>query len=99
MLYISDLTNFVDKAIKLQKAKFKIYNCTYGKSFKVIEIIKKMIKSYNQDIRINYDLTKPSIPVNILVDSSRARKELGWKPKVNIDKGIKKTIKWLKLNI
>ena len=94
----SDLTNFVDKAIKLQKAKFRIYNCTYGKSFKVIEIIKKMIKSYNQDIRINYDLTKPSIPVNILVDSSRARKELGWKPKTNLNEGLNKTFIWYKNN-
>ncbi len=99
LLYISDLTNFVDKTIKYQKAKFRIYNCTYGKSLKLIDIIKKMIKFYNRNIKIEHDLTKPTIPVNILVDSSRAKKELGWKPKVNIEKGIQKTIKWLKINI
>lgn len=98
LLYISDLSNFIDKAIKFQKSKFKIYNCTYGRSFKVIDIIKKMIKHYNKNIKINFDLTKPSIPVNILVDSSKAYKELGWKPKVNIDQGIIKTIKWIKKN-
>ena len=89
----------VDKTIKYQKAKFRIYNCTYGKSLKVIDIIKKMIKFYNRNIKIEHDLTKPTIPVNILVNSSRAKKELGWKPKVNIEKGIQKTIKWLKINI
>jgi nucleoside-diphosphate-sugar epimerase len=57
-----------------------------------------MIKYYNKNIKINFDLTKPSIPVNILVDSSKAYKELGWKPKINIDRGIIKTIKWLKKN-
>ena len=98
LLYISDLTNFVDKAIKYQKIKFRIYNCAYGKSFKVIDIIKKIIKIYNPNIIIEHDHTKPSIPVNILVDSSRARKELGWKPKVTMERGIKKTIKWLKIN-
>jgi nucleoside-diphosphate-sugar epimerase len=99
LLYISDLTNFVDKTIKFQKENFRIYNCTYGKSLRVIDIIKKMVKFYNQNITIKHDLTKPSIPVNILVDSSRAKKELGWEPKVNIENGIQKTIKWLKTNI
>ena len=58
-----------------------------------------MVKFYNKNITIKHDLTKPSIPVNILVDSSRAKKELGWTPKVNIENGIQKTIKWLKTNI
>ena len=70
----SDLTNFVDKVIKFQKTKFKIYNCTYGKSFRVIDIIKKMIKYYKKDIKINFDLSKPSIPVNILIDSQKQRR-------------------------
>ena len=98
LLYITDLTNFVDKVIKFQKTKFNIYNCTYGKSFRVIDIIKKMIKYHERDIKINFDLTKPSISVNILVDSSKAKRELRWRPKVSIENGIQKTIKWLKIN-
>ena len=57
-----------------------------------------MIKYYKKDIKINFDLSKPSIPVNILIDSSKAKGELRWRPKVSIDQGIKKTIKWLKTN-
>ena len=67
LLYISDLTNFIDKVLKFQKAKFKIYNCTYGKSLRVIDVIKKMIRSFQKQIRIQHDLSQPSIPVNILV--------------------------------
>ena len=76
LLYITDLTNFVDKVIKFQKTKFKIYNCSYGKSYRVIDIIKKMIKYHKKNIKINFDLDKPSIPVNILIDSSKAMREL-----------------------
>ena len=98
LLYISDLMNFIDKALKNQKNKFGLYNCTYGKSFKVIEIIKKIIEISGKNIKIVNDLSKPSIPVNILVKSSKALKELNWKPTVNLEKGIKKTIEWLKKN-
>jgi GDP-L-fucose synthase len=95
MLYVSDLMNFIDKALKNQKNKFGLYNCTYGKSYKIIEIIKKIIKISGKNIKIDHDLSKPSIPINILVNSSKAFKELNWKPIVNLDEGIKKTIKWL----
>ncbi len=99
LLYVDDLSKFVDKAIMYQKSKFQIFNCTYGKSFKVKDIIKKMILHYNKNIKINHDLSKPSIPVNILVSSKKAKKELSWLPQTSIDEGIKKTILWLKKNI
>jgi GDP-L-fucose synthase len=95
MLYVSDLMNFIDKALKNQKSNFGLYNCTYGKSYKVIEIIKKIIKISKKKIKINHDFLKPTIPVNILVNSSKANNELKWKPKINLENGIKKTIEWL----
>lgn len=99
LLYISDLTNFIDKVLKFQKVKFKIYNCTYGKSLRVIDVINKMIKSFQKKIKIHHDLSQPSIPVNILVNSKKANNELRWKPKINIDNGIRRTIKWLAQNM
>ena len=98
LLYISDLINFVDKVLKNQKKKFGLYNCTYGKSYKIIDIIKKMIAISGQKIKITKDLSKPTIPINILVNSSKAKKELMWKPKVSLEEGIKKTIKWFLKN-
>ena len=44
MLYIDELCNFVNKAIKHQKKNYEIYNCGYGKAFSVISIIKKLLK-------------------------------------------------------
>tara|TARA_A100001011_G_scaffold137067_1_gene144531 strand:+ start:4127 stop:5080 length:954 start_codon:yes stop_codon:yes gene_type:complete len=99
LLYITDLNNFVDKVIKYQKNNFEIFNCTYGKSFKVIDVIKKMIKHTKKNIKVNYDLSKPSIPINILVSSNKAKKILGWKRKISLDDGIKKTTQWLEKNI
>ncbi len=98
MLYVSDLMNFLDKAIKNQKNKFGLYNCTSGKSYKIIDIIKKMIDISDKNIKITHDLSKPTIPINILVNSSKAKKELKWKPKTTLEDGIRKTLEWLKKN-
>ena len=85
--------------MKKQKNNFEIFNCSYGKSFRVVDVIKKMIKNYEKDIKIIHDLKKPSIPVNILVSSKKANKQLNWRPQISLDEGIKKTIAWVKKNI
>ena len=98
MLYVSDLMDFIDKTIKNQKNKFGLYNCTSGKSYKIIDIIKKMIDISDKNIKITHDLSKPTIPINILVNSSKAKRELKWKPKTTLEDGIRKTLEWLKKN-
>ena len=47
---------------------------------------------------MKHDLSKPSIKTNILINSSKAYKELKWKPRFSIDMAIKKTITWYKNN-
>lgn len=99
MLYISDLINFVDLSILKQKSFFELYNCGYGKSFSVKDVVKKIIFASNKKLKIKFDITKPNLNINILIDSQKAKKKLGWSPKVSLDKGIKKTIHWWKNNL
>ena len=51
MLHVNDLIDFVKKVINSQTKNFKLYNCTYGKSYKVLEIIKRMIKSSGKKLK------------------------------------------------
>ena len=97
-LYIDDFLNFVDKLILKQKEKFEIINCTYGKSFKILEILQKIIKLSGKQKKIKKTKGK-NINVNILVNSYKAKKLLNWKPKVSINEGLNKTIKWYKNEI
>ena len=98
LLYISDLINFVDIAIKNQINTFGLYNCGLGKAHSVNDIVGKIIKFSKKKLLIKHDITKPNIDINILVNISKAKKELHWKPMVSIDLGIKKTISWYKKN-
>ena len=95
-LYIDDLVSFVDLAIKKQKENFQIINCSYGKSYKIRDILNKIIAISKTNKKIKNILSGKNINVNILVNSNKAKKILGWKPKTNIDKGIYNTIDWFK---
>ena len=92
-LYIEDFLNFVDMLIKKQKSSYEIFNCSYGKSFKIIDVLKKIIKFSKTNKKIKKQEGK-NIDVNISVNSKKAKKLLNWSPKINIDDGLKKTIKW-----
>ena len=96
LLYVDDLVNFVKLCIKKQKSKFEIYNCGLGKSYSVKEVVKKIVFISKKKLNITHDLTKTSLDTKIALDCDKALKELGWKPKVNLTDGIKKTINWYK---
>ena len=94
LLCVSDLVNFVGIAIKKQKSKFELFNVGYGRSISVKELVKKIIIRSGKNIKIKYDLTKPSIETKLCLDITKAKYMLGWSPNVSLDNGIKKTIQW-----
>ena len=99
LLYIDDLVNFVDLVIKKQKNNYELLNCGAGYNISINKLVKKIIRFSGKDLSIKYDLTKPNIPTFLSVNCNKAKKLLGWKPKVSLNKGIKKTILWWKKNI
>tara|TARA_B100000900_G_scaffold412769_1_gene435226 strand:- start:12 stop:953 length:942 start_codon:yes stop_codon:yes gene_type:complete len=98
-LHADDLINFIKLAIKNQKKQYEIYNCGSGSPIKVKELVKKVVKISGKDLKINYNKSKPSIPFNMYLNTKKAFKEIGWKPKIDINLGIKKTIKWWEENV
>ena len=99
LLYVSDLVNFVEYAVGKQETKFEIFNVGYGSSIAVKDLVAKVIKISEKSLNIEYDLTKPSIKTIVCLDCSKAKKRLGWEPRVSIDDGIKRTIDWYRANI
>lgn len=98
LLYISDLVNFVEIAIDKQKSNFELYNVGSGSSISVSNLVKKVIEHLGKDIKIEYDLSKPSIKTKLCLDISRTKNSLGWSPRVSLDEGIRKTISWYRSN-
>lgn len=96
LLYISDLVDFVKLAIEKQKGVFGLFNAGLGKAISIRDLVKKIIHYANKNIRLEYDLSKPSIKTKLCLDIAKARRLIGWSPKITLDEGIKKTIAWYK---
>ena len=97
-IYISDLINFIKLTIRHQKTKFKIYNCGSGEGIEVLDLVNLIIKVSQKKLIIKKKASAPYIDFNLILDSKKAKNELGWVPSVNLKQGLKKTIDWWKLN-
>ncbi|MFC2059486.1 NAD-dependent epimerase/dehydratase family protein [Chloroflexota bacterium] len=98
LLYVSDLVDFVELALDKQESKFELYNVGYGSSFSVNKLVEKIIASSGKDINIEHDVTQPSIKTKLCLDATKAKNSLGWFPRVSLDEGIQKTMKWYQAN-
>ena len=96
-LYVDDFSNLLIKILKKRNFKHKIYNVGYGKPFEVKYVINSITKIIKRGeplfgkIKMREDEIKKLYP-NI----SRIKKDLKWRPTVNLTKGLKKTITFYK---
>lgn len=94
LLYIDDLVNFVELAIKHQTQRYRLYNCGYGEAIAIKELVKKIIHHSGKTLEIEHDLSQPSIQTSLFLDCTLANEELGWQVSTTLDEGIKKTLIW-----
>ena len=99
LLYIDDLISFVECAIKNQEPLYGLYNCGYGSAVSIKTLVEKIITASGKKIKIEHDLSQPTIKTSLSLNCKKAKKELGWSPNTNLDEGITKTIAWWKKNI
>lgn len=93
-LYVDDLVDFVEAALEKQPENFGLYNCGLGEAREVRQMVVDVINASGKALTIEYDLSAPTIPTSLSLDCSKAEKELAWKPKVSLEKGIDKTLRW-----
>lgn len=96
LLYSEDLVDFVELAIK--ERLDGIYNVGSGEAVSVSDLVQRVIKESEKNLRIKYDESQPTMKINLSLDCTKAKKELGWMPKTSLEEGIRKTIDWYKKN-
>ncbi|MDP2943880.1 MAG: NAD-dependent epimerase/dehydratase family protein [Candidatus Omnitrophota bacterium] len=99
LLYVSDLVSFVELALKKQQSKFEIFNVGYGRSISVKDLVSRIITISGKDVKLKFDLSKPTIKTKLCLDTTKAKNYFGWTPKVSLDEGIKQTMEWYKKHI
>ncbi len=93
-LYIDD---FIDALLETfaKSGDFDVFNIASGMPVTIKEVLKDIIQiSQNQDIEVKFDTSKPTmIPIR-MIDISKIKKEISWKPKISIYDGLKQTYEW-----
>ena len=96
-LYVDDLIQLIKLVITKQKKKYEIFNCSYGKSFRIIDVMNKINLITKKKRKILHKKGK-NLNVDILIHSGKAKKILGWNPKTSLESGLNKTILWFRKN-
>lgn len=90
ILYIED---FVEGVLHLTEHSqgFSIYNLSYGKGYKVSEILDMLCVSAEHSPKIVYNPNKPSVLKYREIDNWKARCA-GWTPKHTVEQALEKTL-------
>ena len=99
LLYIDDLVDFVLLAIENQEDNYNLLNCGSGSAISIKDLVGKIVKASGKKFEVEHDLSKPTIKTSLSINSLLAEKKIGWSPKVDLDEGIAKTIRWWRENI
>ncbi len=94
LLYVGDLTQFVHNAIDRQKSQYELFNCGAGIAIRIKDLVLMMIEKSGKKLAIEHDLSQPSIPTSLFLDTTKAFSQLGWRPNTDIEVGIEKTLSW-----
>ena len=79
------------------KDVLKIYNVGSKYNLNVISLVKKIAEHFPKNqIKINIKNSSIKEIYSQKLNYKKISKELEWEPKINLDEGLKKTIKWYK---
>ncbi len=97
-LYVEDHAKAIDAVI--QKGRIGETYCVGGDSEKAnIEIAKLLLKEFNKDESyIEYVEDRKGHDLRYAINANKIKNELGWKPEVTFEEGMKLTIDWYKKN-
>lgn len=99
LLYVSDLVDFVHRAVEAQQLSFELFNVGYGQSIPIRDLVAKIIEHSGRELRVEYDTSKPTIKTKLFLDCAKAKEVLGWQPRISLDEGIKSTLEWYRKHI
>ena len=94
--YIDDIVNGVIRALN-SNLKYEIINLGNSNTVKLKYFISLIEKELGKKAKIKKLPIQPGDVKRTYADISKAKKILGYKPKVKIEEGIKEFVKWYKL--
>lgn len=94
--YIDDIVNGIYLSIN-QLMKSEVINIGSGRPI-LMDTLLAELKRHFPDMKINKEASRVGDVVNTWADIGKAKRLLGFEPKVDFIKGLSETVKWAKEN-
>jgi len=95
--YVTDTARGIIMALTNKNAVGETINLGSNREIKIRDLVFLMAKLLGKQVKIERDPTRlrPYDVERLLCDYTKARKILGWEPKVSLEEGLKRTIEWI----
>ena len=101
--FVTDTANGMILMAESEKSIGEVINLGNGKEISMIELMNKIAALTGKEIKVIQDPTRirpsKSEVMRLCADNMKAKKILGWEPKVDLDEGLKRTISWISENL
>ncbi len=95
--YVSDIIEGYVLASMSGCAVGEIINIGNGKEYKIRDVISKILAIVGSKVKVDNSLPyREGEAMHFYCSNEKARRLLGWQPKVSLDEGLNKTIEWYK---
>jgi GDP-L-fucose synthase len=94
LLHIDDLVRLTEHILERQQNPFGLYNAGSGDPVSIRELVERVIRASGRDLWVENDPGQPTMKISITLDSSKAKRELGWQPQIGLDEGLAALIPW-----
>lgn len=101
--YVDDTVNGFLCTAMTKDVEGGVFNLGTGASVSIGELAEKIIQKVGNSVKVEVDTSRlrpqKSEVMRLLSDNSLARERLDWKPNVNLDDGLERTIAWIRENL
>jgi UDP-glucuronate 4-epimerase len=93
--FITDIIDGVDRALA-RCSSYHIYNLGEARTIELRSLIDLIAQKLGKAARVERLPTQPGDVPLTCADVSRAQRELGYQPRVNVEEGIHRFVEWYK---
>lgn len=101
--YVSDTVNGFLSAARAENVDGKTFNLGTGSEVKIGTLVNKILSMTGSNAKVSVDeqrlRPRDSEVYRLLSDNGLARKSLDWRPRTDIEHGLKETIAWIKKHL
>ncbi|MBI3251720.1 MAG: GDP-mannose 4,6-dehydratase [Candidatus Omnitrophica bacterium] len=91
-VYIDDVLDAFFKIVGNKKTFGKVYNLGAGSAVSINRIAATLLRLSGSNLKPLHGPRRPGDPLRTCADISRIRRELGWRPKVSLEEGLRRTV-------